>query len=95
MSRAMGREKSVKDDAVRVTSSLLQDGWTALYWAAGIGHLEALRTLLAAGANPAAADKVRRGEEECCGGVACSPAEGGGGGKRGVASLQSRGRSGA
>ena len=41
--------------------SLLQDGWTASYCAAFNGHLEALRTLLAAGANPAAASSVRGG----------------------------------
>ena len=75
------------------SSSLLQNGRTASWWAATYGHLEALRTLLAAGANPAAADKVRR-EVERRGRVAWVPAEGGRGGKRGVASLPSRGRSG-
>ena len=73
------------------SSSLLQNGRTASWWAATNGHLEALRTLLAAGANPAAADKVRR-EVERRGRVAWIPAEGGRGGKRGVASLPSRGR---
>ena len=38
--------------------SLLQDGRTAT-WGAASGHLEALRMLLASGANPAAADRVR------------------------------------
>ena len=38
----------------------LQGGGTASMWAAAEGHLEALRTLLAAGANEAAAAKVRR-----------------------------------
>ena len=41
--------------------SLLQNDTSALSWAAANGHLEALRTLLAAGANPAVANKVREG----------------------------------
>ena len=41
--------------------STLQDGWTGTLWAAYYGHLEALRTLLAAGANPAAQNRVRGG----------------------------------
>ena len=41
------------------TRPLLQYGRSALHWAAHYGHLEALRTLLAAGADPARADKVR------------------------------------
>ena len=43
----------------------LQDGNTAAWWAAGCGLLEALRTLLAAGANPAAADIVREKDGKC------------------------------
>ena len=39
--------------------SLLQYGQSASYYAAYEGRLEALYTLLAAGANPAAIDKVR------------------------------------
>ena len=35
-----------------------------MLWAAALGHLEALRTLLAAGANPAAADHVREDRTE-------------------------------
>ena len=38
---------------------VLQHSQSACLWAASKGHLEALRTLLAAGANPAAASKVR------------------------------------
>ena len=41
-------------------TSLLQDGCTASHLAARNGHLETLRILLAAGADPAAANKVRR-----------------------------------
>ena len=44
--------------------TLLQYGDTASHWAATLGHLEALRTLLAAGADPAASTRVRRGEEK-------------------------------
>ena len=44
-------------------SSLLQDGWTASIRAAYGGHLDALRTLLAAGANPAATSRVREREK--------------------------------
>ena len=38
---------------------MLQHGFTALYWAAGNGHLEALRVLLEAGANVTPQTKVR------------------------------------
>lgn len=43
-----------------------QDSLTPLHWAAARGPVDALRTLLAAGANPqaAAADKVRGGDEK-------------------------------
>ena len=41
-------------------SSQLQNGWTGAIWAATHGHLDALCTLLVAGANPVAADVVRR-----------------------------------
>ena len=43
-----------------LSSALLQMGSTGAHWAACCGHLEALRTLLAAGANTAAANKVRQ-----------------------------------
>ena len=43
--------------------STLQNGWTGALWAAMRDHFEALRTLLAAGANLAGAVEVR-GEEE-------------------------------
>ena len=68
-------------DSAPLSSSLLQYGRAGAHWAAAYGHLEALHTLLAAGADPAAADEVREGGEERKG-VACGPAEGPGGGKR-------------
>ena len=40
-------------------SDHLKDEWTVSFWASKEGHVEALRTLLAAGANPAAASEVR------------------------------------
>ena len=45
---------------------LMQDGCTASWYAASAGHLEALRTLLAAGADPAAPNKARRGRRVRC-----------------------------
>ena len=44
-----------------VLSAILQDGGSPALVAAWDGHLEALRLLFAAGANPAAVDRVRRG----------------------------------
>ena len=67
------------------SSSLLQYGRAGAHWAAAYGHLEALCTLLAAGANPAAADNVR-GEEEGYERVAWGPVKGRRGGKRDMAS---------
>ena len=61
------REKWGRKERIRNNAPLrpfwLQHGFTASYWAAARGHLEALRTLLAAGANPAATTRVR-GEED-------------------------------
>ena len=53
------------DCTIKMRVPLLQDGSTPSWWAAGCGYLEALRTLLAAGANPAAADTVRENEGKC------------------------------
>ena len=39
--------------------AMSQAGHTALYWAVRNSHVDALRTLLAAGANPAAQNNVR------------------------------------
>ena len=47
--------------------TLLQYGDTASHWAATLGHLEALRTLLAAGADPAASTRVRKRRGETVG----------------------------
>ena len=55
----LGHEREHGPSGRSFLPPLLQDGWTASHWAAQKGHLEALRTLLAAGANPAAASKVR------------------------------------
>ena len=64
-----GGGKSVQDSLPPpLNPSLLQDGRTAFWWATYYGHLEALRSLLAAGANPAAANKVRKGKERRSGG---------------------------
>ena len=57
---------------------ILQADHTASYWAARRGNLEALRTLLAAGANPAATDNMVRGcgwrlGEETCHVIISSP----------------------
>ena len=49
------------DIACIPSKRLLQGGWTACFWASYNGHLEALRALLEAGANPATPDKVREG----------------------------------
>ena len=38
--------------------SCLQDGWTAMMWAAAYGHVEVVDRLLAAGADKDAQDKV-------------------------------------
>ena len=68
----MTRDRAERLDRVRVdivlqpsishcTPSLPQEGATSIIWAAQEGHLEALRTLLIAGANAAAADIVREG----------------------------------
>ena len=46
--------------------SLLQGGLTCLHTGAFYGHLEAVRTLLAAGASPTAVTEVRRGREDFC-----------------------------
>ena len=42
-------------------ASLVQTGCTAFYWATSNGHLEALHTLLEAGANPTIPSHVRGG----------------------------------
>ena len=68
--RAMVEERAC---TIKMHLLLLQGGRTASYWAAGNGNFEAIRTLLAAGANPSSADILVRegGKVSACALAGC------------------------